>query len=197
MNSLLVNFIKRAIIVPLIAAIITTAVLIFAGPRMIAKTSVSVGEVPSSQSLDLTGYSLKSYNTFKQLKSDDLVATIKCEKIGLNEKAVVYDSSEKSNIVMNKASVEPWNGGGVLFVGANTSEQFKSLHNAEVGAKFTVSFYDNETYTYKLKKIIPSAQAKELTSFIEDNRLVLCLQYNDFKDLGNSYYYQVFIAERV
>lgn len=197
MRTLLVNFIRRAIVVPLVAAVLAAAFLIFVGPRAIAKSSVPVAETAVIESVDLTGYALRSYDTFKQLKSGDFVATIKCEKIAFGEKAVVYDSSEKSNIVMHKLSTEPWNNGGVMFIGANTSEQFKDLHNAKAGDKFVVSFYDNETYTYKLKKIIPSADAKELTSYIKDNTLVLCLQYNDFKDLGNKYFYQVFIAERV
>lgn len=196
MNSLFVNFIKRAIIVPLLVSCIAAALILFAGPRAVARTNAAADNSSASESLDLTGYSLKSYSSFNQLKSGDLVATIKCENILLGEKAVIFDSSDKSNIVMHKASVEPWNKGGVLFVGANTSDQFKLLHDAEIGEKFVVSFYDNDTYTYKLKRIIPCAEAKELTSYIKENRLVLCLQYNDFKDLGNSYYYQVFIAEK-
>ena len=198
MDSLTVNFIKRAIIVPLIAALLTAALLVTAGPRITAKSEVAKNnETTQVQSLDLTGYSVKSYKTFKQLKSGDLAATIKCDNIGFGEKAVVFDISDKRYITMNKASSEPWNNGGVLFMGNNTSEQFKELHAAQKGDEFVVSFYDNNAYTYKLKKIIPCATAKELTSYIKDNTLVLCLQYNDFKDLGNSYYYQVYIAEMV
>ena len=198
MDSLTVNFIKRAIIVPLIAALLTAALLVTAGPRITAKSEVAKNnETTQVQSLDLTGYSVKSYKTFKQLKSGDLAATIKCENIGFGEKAVVFDISDKRYITMNKARSEPWNNGGVLFMGNNTSEQFKELHAAQKGDEFVVSFYDNDAYTDKLKKIIPCATAKELTSYIKDNTLVLCLQYNDFKDLGNSYYYQVYIAEMV
>jgi len=199
MDSLFINFIRRAVVVPLVAAVITVAVLVTIGPRAVAKTGDNLPDSTEQvATLDLTEFSLKSYKKFKQLKPGDLVATVECENISLGETAVVYDSSDKNNAVMHKASVEPWdNNGGVLFIGANTSDQFKQLHLAEVGEKFTVSFYDNEKYTYKLKKIIPSEEAKNLTSYIKDNTLVLCLQYNDFKDLGNSYYYQVFIAEKV
>ena len=109
MDSLTVNFIKRAIIVPLIAALLTAALLVTAGPRITAKSEVAKNnETTQVQSLDLTGYSVKSYKTFKQLKSGDLAATIKCENIGFGEKAVVFDISDKRYITMNLTVILPF-----------------------------------------------------------------------------------------
>lgn len=198
MDSLFLNFLKRAFLVPILVAALAAGAITVAVPVLAAhSTRIEAAEKTAEQSVDITKYTLHSYKNFKELAEGNLVGTIRCENISLGQKAIIYSKAEKSNIVLNKASVEPWKKGGVLLVGSNTSEQFKVLHNAKKGDVFTVSFYDNDEYRYKLKKQYNSVQEKDLTSYIAKDTLVLCVPYNDFTDLGNAFYYRVYVAELV
>ncbi len=198
MNSLVFNFIKRAVIVPVVCAALAAAVLIFAGPRAVAKTA-AVGNKTSNtvKTLDITAFSAKSYEGFSELKSGDFIGSVSSEDIGFGEKAISYHAAEDGSIIMSKASKEPWNGGSLLLIGANTSDSFKPLHRCQIGDTFKVSFYNKDVYTYRLTKILPCEEEKKLSSHLGENRLLLCLQYYDFTNLGNDYFYQVFVAEMV
>ena len=54
MNSLVFNFIKRAVIVPVVCAALAAAVLIFAGPRAVAKTAAVGNKISNTvKTLDI------------------------------------------------------------------------------------------------------------------------------------------------
>ena len=157
MDSLFLNFLKRAFLVPILVAALAAGAITVAVPVLAAhSTRIEAEEKTAEQSVDITKYTLHSYNNFKELAEGNLVGTIRCENISLGEKAIIYSKAEKSNIVLNKASVEPWKKGGVLLVGSNTSEQFKVLHNAKKGdvLEVTIEGEDEEEYYEKLKKLV-------------------------------------------
>lgn len=194
MGSLFFNFIKRAIIVPLLAAALVSGIVILAASNAVAASEINVSDGVSRKPLDITSYSTRDYKSFSQLKPGEFVGTVKCDAIGLSERAILFSESESSDIKMHKQSVEPWKNGGILIVGANTDEQLRAFHYAEKGDVVTISLYDNGSYDYKIKKILPCENDKTIASHIAENRLVVCLPYNDFTDLGNACFYQVFIA---
>ncbi|MCR5207065.1 MAG: sortase [Eubacterium sp.] len=194
MDSLFLNFLKRAVLVPLLAAAIVAGGFMFIGTKAAAESNVEPSKPESS--VNLTGYTVKSYKTFDELKQGNYVCALSCESAWEGEKAVLFSESDGNSITMSKNSVEPWNKGGVLIIGNNTDAQFKGLHNAVNGDTVEVSFYDNGSYSYTVKKVIPCAEEEKLNSFVKNNTLVLCLSYNNFTNLGNAYFYRVVIAER-
>lgn len=194
MDGLVLNFIKRAFIVPIIATVIVIAGISLAVPKMAASTQENSISVPQ---IDMSGYSLVDYDSFDELEAGSYIGSVSSDALSINA-AITYSlDSSKSSVLLNDISGEPWNDGCVILNGANTSAQFKQLHHAVIGDEINVDFYSNDNYTYKITEISYGNTDKDISSFKQNNTLVMCLPYNNFDDLGNSYYYAVYVAEKV
>ncbi len=193
MLSLVLNFLKRALIVPLALLLIAVAAVSAFLPRL------NLASVPTAQGreINLSSYTLVNYKAFDSLGEDNYVGKLTSEDFDLGEIAVLKSSDNSTGVRMLKSSKEPWNGGGVILVGKNIFNQFKLLHNAKKGDTVTFEFYNNDSYNYKISKIVPNVRAKELNSYLKDNLLVMCVPYNDFGNLGDSYLYTVYVAQKV
>jgi sortase (surface protein transpeptidase) len=193
MNSLTFNFIKRAFIVPIAVTLIVILGILVGVPKIVSAQS----STNSVTKIDLSGYSLAEYSEFKQLKESDYVGSISSESLGINS-AITYSlDSDKNTILLSQSSKEPWNNGSVILVGDNSNSQFKSLHSSEVGDEITINFYSNDKYVYKITDVEFGKTLEDIDSYNKKNTLVMFLPYNNFEDLGNSYYYAVYIAEMV
>lgn len=194
MTSLNLNFIKRAFIVPIIATVIVIAAIFVIAPKMAESTQSTVSSVSK---IDLSGYSLVEYDSFDELEPGAYIGSISSDAFDINA-AVTYSlDSTKSSVLLNDMSSEPWNNGCIILNGSNTSSQFKNLHHAEIGDEVVVDFYSNNNYTYKITDISYGNAEDDIASFKQNNTLIMCLPYNNFDDLGNSYYYAVYVAEKV
>jgi sortase (surface protein transpeptidase) len=194
MNSLGFNFIKRAFIVPITITLVVVLIMLVAVPKFMARTQAKEA---TASNIDMSTFTTVEYNNFKTLEVGDYVGKISCEDLGINS-VITYSLDSSSNtVLLNEISKEPWNNGCVVLNGANVTNQFKNLHNAKIGDEFTVEFYGRDKYTYKITDISYGNTKKDIPSFKKANTLVMCLAYNNFEDLGNLYYYSVYVAQMV
>lgn len=195
MTSLLFNFFKRAIIVPIILTIIASVGIYVVTPGLINRGGE--GKAASDDSvIDLSSYDTRDYKTFSQLKEGEYVGTIECSNIGLNKTAVVYQTDKSNSIFASGDSKEPWNNGGTAIVTTDTKSELSKFYNAEKGDKITVDFFSNGEYTYKLDKKVICQTEKDIKNYIKPSTLVICVPYNDFTNLSYSYYYTIYIARK-
>ena len=193
MGSLIFNFIKRAVVVPILVTAVVIAAIMFFVPDKVAQSNTTAAV--SIAEINLNDYSVKDYKKLSELRSDDYVGSIECADIALPKKALVFDAESKNDISVIKGSVEPWNKGGMVIVGANTVNQFNSLHNVRKGDIFKVEFYGNKTYSYTVKKIVTGARQKELGSYLSEKTIAVAVPYNDFSDINGDSFYTVYIAK--
>lgn len=193
MGSLVFNFIKRALIVPaVVTGIILSAFLFYFNTW--TENSLKKLETQTPQTLDLSGYPSMNYDSFADLQSGALAGTIQSSEMGLNETAVLYNVTDGSEVSLSKSSAEPWNNGGMIVIGQNTEEQFKSLHNADKGQSVTVSLTGKDAYQYTITDIKIGMAEKDITSYYAENTLVMALPYKNLADDGKLY--TLYIAEQ-
>lgn len=195
MNSLTFNFIKRAIIVPVIITALCICGIRLVAPRLVESSNQQAAL--TSESVNASIYNLVKYNDFKDLKNHDYVATVKCEKIAMNCAALFAAHDEPQAVELNAKSSEPWNDGHLAFIGENTSAQFNKLHHADIGDEIEIEFYKHDKYTYKISKIEHSYSRDKIENSINKSDLLLCCAYNDFSDMDNSKLYTVYFADEI
>lgn len=193
MNSLFFNFVKRALIVPLLFALVAIAAVNFVVPKMV-ESSNAVSYTTAAK-IDISKYQLAEFDSFSKLEKGNYVATVSSEEIGLNC-AAAYNSSEIVDTVnLLKISTEPWNNGSIAIIGKNLTTEFKYLHNAIAGTEVTVDFYRNSTYTYKINKIIYDASQGDIKKHMAPDTLVMALPYVDFESSDDKPFYILYVAE--
>lgn len=192
MTSLLLNFLRRAILVP----VLLTAVVIFSVYTVVPKYvySGNKDEVETESVVDLSSYNTKDYASFKNLKSGDYVGTVECPSVGMNKTPIIFSEERKGVASLCKDSKDPWNKGAFAIATNDTKCEIGKLYNSKIGDEITVEFYSKGEYTYKLEKVIVGKTKKDINSYIKDSKLVICVPFNDFSDLNNSYYYTFYIA---
>ena len=195
MASLLFNFFKRAIIVPVVVTALVIGSIYAFSPTFI--TEGTQRTVSTGENIDLSDYKVKEYSSFKQLKPGDYIGTVSCKSVDLGETPIVYISKNEKAVYAIDGSVEPWNGGSILIIGNDVYSQFLKLYNSEKGDKVSVNFYSGDTYNYKIEKKVAGVTESELKNYIKDGKLVLAVPYNDFSNLGTSFFYFLYIAGRV
>ncbi len=191
MLSIIFNLVKRAIIIPAVVLAVAIAGLTFLMPRL------SFVSERTEKEFDISSYNPVQYDEFSTLSEEAFVGFLSTEDFEFRQIPVLYNSDTGAGVSLYDISKEPWNGGGLILTGKNTYNQFRLLHNARVGDKISFDFYDNASFDYKISKIIPNVRGDELTSYYKDKTLVMCLPYNDFSNLGDLYYYTVYIAKQV
>ena len=189
MISLLLNFFKRAIAVPLIVCI-AAVIAVTAIPNIGAGTSDN-GKLSE---VDISLYSAKQYDRFKELESDSYAGLLFSEDFSFGKIPVLYDVENQNTVSVVKGSGEPWNGGSMLIVGKNSEAQFKGLKRAKKGDTIVFDSYSNTEVSFTVKSIVTGVRENELKSYMKQGKLVLAYPYNDFSDLGNAYYYTLLIA---
>jgi sortase (surface protein transpeptidase) len=194
MNSLFLNFIKRALLVPaVITAVVAFAIVSFV-PKSVSASNVLTANTASD--VDISQYSLVEFSDFSTLKQGDYVARIYSDELAINC-AVVYGSNsgvDADCVAMQKCSTEPWNDGSVVIIGDNLTTYFRYLHNAVDGTEISVDFYRNSTYTYNITGVNYNVAQKNLSKFMQPNTLVLAVPYEDFESTNNQPLYIVYTA---
>lgn len=201
MTSLLFNFIKRAIIYPLIVTALVCLLISFTMSKQADTSDSSVSVKTVEVSMD--DYSPKEYNEFSQLKQGKYALTI---THGSVQSAVLYDNVEEQNDIsnlfyLNPSSTEPWNNGCVKVMSDSWYQMNKAL-DIKIGDTIDGDFYhsdDNEhdttVYKYKVKSIMNSKTAKAITKFDDADTLLICTSYENLADKNQKTYYVV-VAER-
>ena len=192
MASLLFNFFKRAIVVPVVVTALVIGAIYALAPKFINETSTRV--VSGNQTINLSEYHVKEYSSFKDLKSGGYIGKVSCENVDLGETPVVYLSQNEKAVYAVQGSEEPWNGGSILIIGNDVYSQFAKLYNSEKGDKVKLEFYSNDTYNYRIEKKVTGVKESEFKDYLRDEKLILAVPYNDFSNLGNSYFYTLYVA---
>ncbi len=194
MASLLFNFFKRAIIVPVVVTAIVIGAIYLYVPSLITDGQSRATE--ETAAVDLSQFSVKEYNSFRELKSGDYIGTVSCSSVELGETPVVYIANNEKAVYAINGSAEPWNGGSMVIIGNDVYSQFAKLYNSEKGDYVSLKFYSGNTYDYKIEKKVTGVTENELKNYLVDGQLVLAVPYNDFSNLGNSFFYTLYVARK-
>lgn len=201
MTSLSFNFIKRAILYPLIVTALVCSVISFALSRQV-QSSVSSASVKTAE-VNIYDYSPKEYSAFSELKEGKYALTIIRKDV---QSVVLYDNVEEQSDISNlyylhPSSTEPWNNGCVKVM-SDSWYQMNKILDIKIGDTIEGDFYhsdDNESdttvYKYKVKKIMNSKSAKSITNFDQADSLLICTSYENLADKNQKLYYVV-VAER-
>lgn len=201
MTSLFFNFIKRAIIYPLIAAVLVCLLISFAVSRQ-AQSATDVNPVKAA-AVSMDDYSPKEYNEFSQLKQGKYALTV---THGERQSAVLYDNVDEQNDISNlfylhPSSTEPWNNGCVKIM-SDSWYQMNNLLDIKIGDTIEGDFYysdDNErdttVYKYKVKSIMNGKTAKSIAKYDDADSLLLCTAYENIANRNQKIYYVV-VAQR-
>lgn len=193
MNSLTFNFIKRAIIVPVAVTAAFVAILAFTLPGVVARSQNSSS---SSETVQQMNYERVDYKKFSELKDNTYVGYISSSDFSLGTN-VLMNSSKANCVSLSKDSTEPKNDGCLIIFGDNVKTQFKNLHLADTGDTVELELNGRNKYEYKIKKIIHNKTKEDISAYKKADSLIMCLSYNDFTNLGNSYLYTLYVAERI
>ena len=199
MTSLMFNFVKRAIIIPILLLVIVVVCIYLVVPRMLntANAAPSTETVEDADIVDLSySYDTVEYDSFNKLGQGNYVGTIECANVGMSKIAIVYDDDQKNAVSTFTGSREPWKNGSIAIITNDISSDLSKIYNAEKGDEIKVDFFSNNEYTYTLEKKVIGKTEKDIKSYMNGTDLVICVPYNNFSDLSNSFYYTIYIARK-
>ncbi|MGN0523480.1 MAG: sortase domain-bontaining protein [Eubacterium sp.] len=195
MNSLLFNFARRSILVPLVVTLLAVSITCVLMPKLAASSNKDTPV--TANEIDVAQYSLTDYNSFSELEDDTYIGNISVPKVNINC-AVIYNSNTEIDALnMISSSTEPWGNGAMVVTGTNTKSQLNYLHRANIGDEIDFEPYKHSYYQYKISDIIYGVDEDSLESCLKENTLVLCLPYTDFYDADDENLYTVYIADLV
>lgn len=199
MNRLKSDYIRKAVIFPLITVAVLIVLAAVFVPKIIAILPVSTDKTQAVKTYDAKQYDyyLKDYDEFDSLRLNRFVGWLSSDDAALGC-AVTYDSENEDTDAASLLtdSTEPWNNGCVMIIGDNSDAEFRNLHKADVGDEVTVDFYSNDSYNYRIKQIEVNVSREEIADYKKPNSLILCRPYKNFAEDG-SYFYVVYVADLV
>lgn len=194
MRSLIFNFIKRSVLVPVVVTAAVLALLLTLGGR--AATASQAKLTPAAAAApDLSGYSSSLYDSFEQLTDGALIGTLSGLDGALSDKVVCYQPTDRSQLAMAEGSTAPWNGGAMLITGTDTENQLAAMHRAKVGSDLTLTVIGRDTYPYTVTRIDAGVTEENLASYLQENTLVVAFPYKNLAVGSNADLYIVCIAE--
>lgn len=199
MNKLKSEYIKKAVIIPLLVLAVLIIAATFIVPKFIDSLPVGTDKVHAVTQYNVEEYDLfpTEYSKFDELTHNRFVGWLSSEDVALGC-AVTYDSENEDSKAASliKGSTEPWNDGCVMIIGKNTDNEFRNLHKAKIGDEVEVEFYKNNTYKYQISDIEYTVSRDEIKNYKNKNSLIMCLPYKNF-DKSGEYYYIVFVADLI
>lgn len=199
MNKLKSEYIKKAVIIPLLVLAVLILAATFIVPKFIDSLPVGTDRVHAVTQYNVEEYDLfpTEYSKFDELAHNRFVGWLSSEDVALGC-AVTYDSENEDSKAASliKGSTEPWNDGCVMIIGKNTDNEFRNLHKAKIGDEVEVEFYKNNTYKYQISDIEYTVSRDEIKNYKNKNSLIMCLPYRNF-DKNGEYYYTVFVADLI
>lgn len=190
MLSLTLNFLKRAVFVPLLLSAAFIAALWVMPP-----IQADDGNNTVLSKVDISQYTARQYNRFEELERDDYAGALFSRDFAFGEVPVLYNVEHANTASLAKGSGEPWNGGSMLVTGKNADNQFKKLHAAQKGDTVVFEPYSQNGFTFTITQIQHGVREAELKKYLKKGSLVLAYPYNDFSNLGNAVYYTVIVAQ--
>jgi hypothetical protein len=179
------NFIKRAVIVPMLLTAVCVAGLVW-----FIQTGGFISD--SAEQDSAVTYRMTNYKKFSDLDEGAYVGSI---RYGTYEGDITFTESGGNALVLDADAKEPWEKGGTVILGSGAKTQLAPFRNAKVGDTLTLSLYSNDSYTYRIKKIRYGVTLDEIHKMRTDGLLV-CRSYHDFST-ANSKLYAVYTAEEV
>lgn len=199
MNKLKSTYLKKALFFPIVVIAILILLAGLFVPTIISRIPVATDRTEAIRVYDAEKYDyyLKDYESFDELKLNRFVGWISSDDLGLGC-PVSFNSQEEDTDLASlvKGSTEPWNNGCIVIIGANTDREFRNTHKATTGDEVTIDFYSNDSYTYKIKDIVPTVTFDEINNYKKDNTLIMCRPYRNF-DKEKEPFYTIFIAELI
>ncbi len=185
MRSMVMSFVKRAVIVPLLMAAISVAGLFI---FLSVTSDLQEGEINNSSPV----FQTVQFSKLSELSEGDYVG-----KLNFGEKSydITYIESGSDSIVADEVSSEPWNKGAVIIEGTSAMSQLGAFRSAKAGDTVTLEFYLKGKYQYKITGVKSGLTLSDIHKSKKDNTLLICRSYNDFSSGGNSKLYAVYSAK--
>lgn len=198
MDKLKSSYIKKGIIFPLVTIIVLIILSVIFVPKIINMIPTGTDATQAITQYNANDYYLVDYKNFEDLRLNNFVGWLSSDDIALGC-AVTYKSEDEGTTASSllERSSEPWNDGTVVIIGENSDREFRNLHKATINNEFTIDFHQHDSYTYKIKEIIPTRTKSEINDYMDESDAILCLPYNDFSKFGNEYFYTIYLAEMV
>lgn len=194
MGSLLLNFFKRAVLVPAIVCGCFLLIVSFVISPAVEKSEQLRNSVKPQKIVNLSQFSAGEFQDFSQLQPEDYICTVTADTLPLEETVVLFNSESWDAAWMMPGSTEPWNHGCVMLRGWNTKTEWKGLYGAKKGDVLTLKFLTNGEYRYTIQKIIPYQREETIANYAHKDTLLIALPYNDFFDLGHRQFFVVYVA---
>ncbi|MBR0412046.1 MAG: hypothetical protein IJI47_00560 [Eubacterium sp.] len=192
MKSMGFNFIKRAVVIPAVTAVVAVAVVLLA-----------VRFAPSSQQDSVqsaqTDYPALKFGSVAELKEGDYIGKLIFD--GETEKPVTFADAVGDSLVAAKKSADPWKKGGFVVKGTGSSAQLGDVRNLKKGDRFSFEVSGHGTYNYKITSVSSGMRDENISAFTEgkskDKNLFICRSYNDFASDGKTKLYVVYAARQI
>ena len=185
--SILINFIKRAVVVPIILTAITICGVYVFDYNESGKQSTTPKSTPV--------YNVQEFEMFSQLEEGSYVGKLRSESLNFSSDITAFESVS-SSLVLNESSKEPWKNGSVILIGTSAKNQLAVFRGAKKGDKLSLEIYVNDKLEYTITDIEYGLHYEELEKLSGKDKLFVCRSYNDFSNLSKSKLYAVYSAEK-
>lgn len=198
MHKIKSSYIKKAIIFPVAVVAVLIIIALIAVPKIIARIPTATDATRAVTTYNVDDYYLVNYDDFSDLRLNNFVGWLSSDDIALGC-AVTYKSEDEgtSSASLLERSSEPWKDGTIVIIGENSDREFRNLHKATINNEFTIEFHQHDSYTYKIKDIVATVDKDEINDYMDKGDALLCRPYNDFSQLGSTYYYTLYVCEMV
>ncbi|MBQ9517022.1 MAG: hypothetical protein IJR60_02990 [Eubacterium sp.] len=191
MKSMGFNFIKRAVIIPLVLAVIAAALVL-------AAVKFAPERLTEDQN-EQTTYSVQEVQEFSKLQSGDYVGRLVFADG--TERAVTFDESTGNTLVLLQKSKEPWKNGSAVIRGTGVSAQLGELRHLKQGDTFTFDIGKRGGFEYEITDVASGVSAKDASAYTgqkgKAKMLYLCRSYNDFSSADKTKLYVVYTARQI
>ena len=191
MKSMGFNFIKRALIVPAVLAVVAVALVFGASKALPA-------HVGSEQTTGDAVYSARRFDSFTKLKDGDYVGKLVFDEGA--EKPVTFNETVGNSLALDKTSADAWKPGAVVIKGSGSTSQLGDLRHLRKGDSFTFDISGNGTFEYKITSVKNGVRADDISALAakksKGKTLYLCRSYNDFSAAGKTKLYTLYTAQQ-
>ncbi|MBR3149700.1 MAG: hypothetical protein IKF64_05970 [Eubacterium sp.] len=185
MKIMTYNFLRRAVIIPLI---ITAVFLV--GMFIVVKAAPK-DEIEVTQ--NAVTYRTQEFTKLSDLDGGAYVGKIKYADYAAD---ITYAESYSNSLFAAEGSTEPWNNGTFILEGTGAQNQLGAFRGAKVGDAVTLEIYSNDSYDYKITNIEYGFTRDDISKLKADGTLFICRSYYDLASGGEKKLYAVYTAKQ-
>ena len=183
MKTIILSFIKRAVVIPLVITALCFSLIYFG----------IAGFTSRSDNQEKAPVQTVSFEEFSALSAGDCIGRLSA---GEYENSVMFADGYDDALFLGEYSGEPWNGGSVFIFGNSSNKQLGALRGLSKGDEVTLELFSNSTFTYKIRGVRYGLSINEVNKLSGKNKLYLCRSYYDFAGDGKSKLYAVYTADK-